>query len=73
MDKKKKNVFRFTLVNRFSLEKLDDVFVFGRDVSSATRNLRRLFPTALYDVEEAMLFENSSLVIVGYSNLEALL
>lgn len=73
MDKKKKNIFRFTLVNHFTLEKLDGVFALGRDVSSAIRNLRRLFPTALYDVEEVMMVDNPSLVIVGYSNLEVLL
>lgn len=73
MKKEMQFFWRFTLVNRFSLEKVTDVFCFGSSLTSAVRNLRRLFPVVLYDVDEVMQVQNSHVVVAGYSNLEDLI
>ena len=69
-----KNYFwRFTFVNRFTLEKVEEVFCFASNLPNATRKVRKLFSCALYDVESCHPVKTPSLVIVGYSNVEDLL
>lgn len=73
MNGQKNFAWRFTLVNRFTLERINEVFTFACDLPHATKKVRGLFPASLYDVEQTMCVDNSSVVIVGYSNLEDLL
>lgn len=70
---KKYFVFKFTLVHRFNLERIDDVYSFGYNLVDATRHLRKLFPVSYYDVLEVSSPSMSKLVIVGYSNYSELI
>lgn len=65
---KQKSLWRFTLVNRFSLEHIDEVVCFGDTLVDATKHLRRLFDASLYDIDDVVQVRNSNFVMVGLSN-----
>lgn len=65
---KKKSLWRFTLVNRDSLERLDEVVCFGYNLVDATKHLRRLFVASLYDIVDVVQVRDSNFVMVGASN-----
>ena len=67
------SLWRFTLVNRFSLEQIDEVVSFGNTYSQAEKHLRELFPCSLFDVEDCQRVTNKCFVMYGVSNYLSLL
>lgn len=72
MKRTKCYLWRFTIVNRFTREQIDECFAFGSDMLAAVRRLRTYFPVQLYDVSAVTIVENHELVVVGLSNYSAL-
>lgn len=65
-------LWRFTLVQRFTRETIDECFVFGANLPAAVKRLRKLFSIQLYDVVEVHIVEKDFLIIVGFSNYNSL-
>lgn len=72
MKNRKSFLWRFTLVNRFTRETIEECFLFGVNLPAAVKRLRNLFPLEMYDVTEVHIVENDSLVVVGFSNYNVL-
>lgn len=65
-------IFRFTLVNHFTLEYVDEVIALGHDLKKAESNMRLLFPVSLFDIIDVQCIKNSKFVMCGTSNYDSL-
>lgn len=66
-------IWRFTVVNHFTFEQIDEVLAVGSTLHAAEVHLRNLFPSALYDIVDCVQVRNRSLLVVGVSNYSSLL
>lgn len=66
-------IWKFTFVNKLSLDKSPVFLCLGCSLKNAENRMRKYFPKNLWDIDSVMVINNKDLVIVPmYTNLEIL-